>query len=284
MTGRHARQSFLGPRSEEVLRSLRVGVVGVGGGGSHVIQQLAHVGVGDFLVLDPDKVEDTNMNRLVGAIARDVRLGTPKASIARRVIKGVNPKARVVAVSKDWRLESDRLRDRDVIVGCVDTYRTRSELEVLARRYLIPYVDIGMDVHSRDASYLISGQVILSMPGAPCMRCLGFLRPELLEQEASRYGEAGGRPQVVWPNGILASAAVGTIVQLFSPWHPGNPSTVYLEYDGNTQTIGTSNRLAHGARNCTHFTAALGLGDPWYERAHQSPLAADRVSRGRAVR
>ena len=266
MTGRHARQSFLGERSEEVLGSLRVGVVGLGGGGSHVIQQLAHVGVGDFLVFDPDIVEDSNLNRLVGATARDARLGTPKTTIARRIIKGVNPKAKVVAVAKDWRGESVRLRDRDVIIGCLDNYRARAELEILARRYLIPYVDIGMDVHARGDHYLISGQVILSMPSAPCLRCLGFLRPELLEQEASRYGDAGGRPQVVWPNGILASAAVSIVVQLCSPWHAGHSSDVYLEYDGNTQTLGTSNRLVYGVRSCTHFMAMDAFGDPWYGR------------------
>jgi hypothetical protein len=190
--------------------------------------------------------------------------------IARRVIKGVNPNAKVMTVPNDWRVESDRLRDRDVIVGCVDTYRARAELEAMARRYLIPYVDIGMDVHSRDGSYLISGQVILSMPEAPCMRCLGFLRPELLGQEASRYGEAGGRPQVVWPNGILASAAVGVIVQLFTPWHSGHALSVYLEYEGNEQTMDTSNRLMHRAQGCTHFGGLGALGDPWYEQAQQS--------------
>ena len=75
-----------------------------------------------------------------------------------------------------------------------------------------------MDVHDcKEKGFLISGQVILSMPGHPCMRCCGFITDERLKQEAERYGAAGARPQVVWPNGVLAStAAAGTVDALGS--------------------------------------------------------------------
>src|SRR5205814_9026266 len=46
------------------------------------------------------------------------------------------------------------------------------------------------------------------------MKCLGFLTEENLRQEANQYGAAGGRPQVVWANGILASLAVGILVDM----------------------------------------------------------------------
>jgi hypothetical protein len=49
-----------------------------------------------------------------------------------------------------------------------------------------------------------------------CLRCMGIICDDVLERE--RYGAAGGRPQVVWPNGMLASAAVGIAVQLLTPW------------------------------------------------------------------
>jgi tRNA A37 threonylcarbamoyladenosine dehydratase len=68
----------------------RAALVGLGGGGSHVAQQLAHIGLGNFLLIDPDFIEDTNLNRLVGATLEDVKLGTAKVDIAERVIKGVN--------------------------------------------------------------------------------------------------------------------------------------------------------------------------------------------------
>ena len=49
-----------------------VGIVGLGGGGSHIVQQLAHIGIHYFTCFDGDVVEYTNLNRLVGAIASDV--------------------------------------------------------------------------------------------------------------------------------------------------------------------------------------------------------------------
>jgi hypothetical protein len=162
---------------------------------------------------------------------------------------------------KDWRL----LRDCDVIFGCVDTYRDRHELEITARRYLVPYIDIGMDVRSIGDEFSVSGQVILSMPGALCLRCLGFLRDDLLAKEAENYGAAGDRPQVVWANGVLASIAVGVFTQLLTPWHATHTPTVYLEYDGNAQTVGISRRLEYmEGRKCSHFSHLHDLGDPFW--------------------
>src|ERR1035437_425730 len=108
-------------------------------------------------------------------------------------------------------------------------------------------------------------RVILSMPGCLCMRCLGYLRDDLLAREAENYGAAGGRPQVVWANGALASAAVGVFPQLFTPWHGAHAASVYLEYDGNNQTVTTSNRLVHmRGKQCPHFLHLSDLGDPFW--------------------
>lgn len=80
------RQSFLGADSEIVLGRSKAALVGLGGGGSHVAQQLAHIGLGSFLPIDPDFIEDTNLNRLVGATMEDVKVRTAKVDIAERVI------------------------------------------------------------------------------------------------------------------------------------------------------------------------------------------------------
>jgi tRNA A37 threonylcarbamoyladenosine dehydratase len=66
MNQRHNRQSFLGPNSEAVLRTTTVAVIGLCGGGSHVAQQLAHIGVGKLVFIDPDHADTTNINRMVG--------------------------------------------------------------------------------------------------------------------------------------------------------------------------------------------------------------------------
>lgn len=265
MIERSSRQGFLGPESDEVLRSLTVGIIGLGGGGSHVSQQLAHAGVGNFLFVDPDYIDESNLNRLVGGTLADVVAKEWKTAIAHRVVRGVNPDAKVTEVRGDWRQQAMQLRSCDVIVGCVDSYRVRGELEIQARRYLIPYIDLGMDVHPQpDGSHLIAGQVILSLPGRPCMRCMGFLRDQLLEEEAGRYGDAGPRPQVVWPNGVLASAAVGAFMQMFLPWGQRLRPSPYLEYDGNRQTLQPSRRLEHIGAHCAHFAPA-DFGDPWFK-------------------
>jgi hypothetical protein len=265
MKERFKRQSFLGPDSDKVLTNCAVGLVGLGGGGSHVAQQLAHLGLGKFLLIDPDRVEETNLNRLVGGSAKDAAKHSRKTLVARRLIRTINPGADIEPVKKKWQDCHQLLRGCDAIFGSVDTYRDRYELEITARRYLIPYIDIGMDVHSDGDQFSVSGQVILSMPGALCMRCLGFLREELLAREAENYGAAGARPQVIWANGALASAAVALFTQLFTPWRRGGVSTPYLEYDGNTQTIVSSNRFeCMKGKQCQHFLGFRDLGDPFW--------------------
>ena len=265
MSERYARQSFLGSRSEEIFKHCRACVIGLGGGGSHVVQQLAHIGIGNFLVFDADHVEDSNLNRLVGATQADVISETPKTVVATRLIQGINPKAAITARPEKWQKSAPLLRDADVIFGCVDSFSERQQIETTARRYFIPYIDIGMDVHDLGGQFAISGQVILSMPGELCMKCMGFLRDDLLAREAANYGAAGSRPQVIWPNGVLASLAVGIFVQLITPWHKNHKRVWYLEYDGNSQTVATSNRLAHlSGMVCEHFASLGDLGDPFW--------------------
>src|SRR5208282_3603331 len=89
-----------------------------------------------------------------------------------------------------------------------------------------------MDVHQMSGEFFIGGQVALSMPEGPCLRCMGIIDDRALGLEAQQYGAAGGRPQVVWQNGLLASLAVGFFVQLVSPWHKGLNLPLLLEFDG----------------------------------------------------
>jgi len=258
------RQSFLGADSETVLERSRAALVGLGGGGSHIAQQLAHIGLGHFLVIDPDFIEDTNLNRLVGATLEDVGLGTAKVDIAERVIKSVNPSAEVVKRLASWTEVTAELRGVDVIFACVDSMSCRSELESFARRFLIPLIDIGMDVHELNGEFSISGQAMLSMPGGPCMRCMGLVTDDGLAKEAERYGAAGGKPQVVWPNGTLASVAVGFLMKLVTPWETQKVAPLLLEYDGDMQTVTPSNKLPYLPTHCKHFVSPHELGDPFW--------------------
>lgn len=261
------RQSFLGPDSDQVLQDLTVGLVGLGGGNSHVVQQLAHLGVGGFVLVDDDVISETNLNRLVGGTLKDVLEARPKTEIAKRVVLSVNAGARVACHQAKWQEVAEYLRACDIIIGGVDRIIAKSELEALCRRFLIPYIDMGMDVHRLGdaANFLVAGQVVLSSPGTPCLRCLGVVTDNALTDEAAQYGDAGGKPQVVWPNGILASTAVGLLVQLFTPWHGKPVRSAYFAFDANEGTMVVSERLHRRAgKACQHFPLA-DVGDPLFD-------------------
>lgn len=258
---RYVRQSFLG--GQEAIRACVVGIVGVGGGGSHIAQQLAHTGFSHFRIFDADTVEEVNLNRLVGAWLLDVAESTPKVLVAERVIKSVNPQADVEAHQCRWQEMPESLKQCDLVFGCVDSFAQRRDLELCTRRYTIPYIDIGMDVHCVEKEPpRMAGQVILSMPGGPCMACLGFLTNDKLTREASNYGDAGPRPQVVWANGMLASAAVGIAVDLLTDWTAALRNVVYLSYDGNLLALTPHVRLSYRQdQTCSHYSSD-DVGDP----------------------
>lgn len=276
------RQSFLGSDSDAVLEAATIGIVGLGGGGSHVVQQAAHVGIGGFVTVDPQTIEDTNTNRLVGGKRADVAAERPKTDIAERLIRDLQPNARVLSIRDSWHAATDQLKTADVIVGALDSFKEREQLERFARRYLIPYIDIGMDVHDLGKGFLVSGQAILSTPGEPCLRCCGFITDDRLKREAARYGAAGGRPQVVWSNGVLASAAIGLIAQILTPWYQHPPAFVYLEYDGNKGTVSRSAHMETLTEcDCPHHPSNE-TGDPMFDiREHKMRRRGDASAPGR---
>jgi hypothetical protein len=129
---------------------------------------------------------------------------------------------------------------------------------------MIPYIDIGLTVtHIPSEAPRMSGQIILSLPGQPCLSCLGFLTEDKLAKETAQYGDAGIRPQVIWANGVLASAAVGIAVDLITGWTKTSPKMLYYLYDGNGGLVQTHPRLKFVNLNdrCTHYLLDH-VGDP----------------------
>ena len=258
---RYSRQSFLGPNAEELISRCTIGVPGLGGGGGHIVQQLAHIGFQRYVLYDYDLVEESNLNRLVGAELTDALAETPKLHLAKKMIYGLQPNAIIQGFACKWQEKPEPLRECQIVVGCVDSYKGREELEIASRRYLMHYIDIGMDVHGKERP-VIGGQIIQSSPGGPCMRCMGFLTDEKLAAEAARYGDAGHRPQVIWPNGVLASTAVGLAVDLVTNWTHNNRSHAYLAYDGNEGTLKESLTLRNRVNKpCPHYPD-IEVGDP----------------------
>ena len=260
-------QSFLGANSEQRLAEMTVGLVGLGGGNSHVAQQLAHAGVGHFVLADADHISLTNLNRLIGGTWWYVLKRTAKVAIMKRMILAINPKALVEIHCKQWQLAGDALKRCEVIVGGLDNVRGKDELDAFCRRFLIPYIDQGKDVHKLGAGHghLVAGQVMLSEPGSPCLRCMGIVTDAALAEESRKYGAAGGRPQVVWSNGVLASLAVGLVVQMVTPWTRRARPGAYLSYDGNSALVKEAERFRRWtAASCSHYPH-IAVGDPSFD-------------------
>ncbi|MFO0607736.1 MAG: ThiF family adenylyltransferase [Polyangiales bacterium] len=129
----HDRQILaFGEEGQRLLHSLRVGVVGLGGTGSVVAQQLAHLGVDDYVLIDHDHLDRTNLNRVAGARPRDV--GAAKIAVAERMIRELRPSPRIESHRKDVALDGTAraLLATDFVFCCTDSHAGRDLLNHLA--------------------------------------------------------------------------------------------------------------------------------------------------------
>ena len=261
---RYDRQSFLGKSSRDIFETVRVGLVGLGGGGSHINQQLAHLGFKHIVYCDPDGVEKSNLNRLIGAEFDDAQIGTSKTEVATRLFKNLHPDCPGDLESTIWQNRKNELRACDIVFGCLDSYSERRDLEIFCRRHMIPLIDIGMTVKELESPCRseIYGQVAISIPGGPCMRCLGVLTEKNIAYEVAQYGDAGNRPQVVWSNGVLASTAVGVAVELLTDWSNSDNRLARIDYRGSQMSLKRSH-MCRAIENsgCVHFPLST-VGDP----------------------
>src|SRR5260221_1683537 len=208
-----------GKLGEERIRATRVGVVGLGGGGSHVVQQLAHVCVGTLAGVDADLLEDHKCSRVVGTVASDIDKKKVKAMkrLARDASHGHTMFIGVDAIFPAPET-LDVLATCDIIVGCVDKLRTRKLLQEFAWQHAIPLVDIGLSIEPTNVPYrpAIGGHVFICVPGGAGMWWARPLSPggPGAAAGARGYVRGGGEGQGVFPNGGLASPAVDEGVDL----------------------------------------------------------------------
>jgi hypothetical protein len=142
MTDRFERQErFFGREGQERLRAAHVAVVGVGGLGTHVVQQLALLGVGRISLIDSEEFATTNRNRYVGARHDDPVPGTPKVEIGERVVKAIDPAIAVVTVAESLVSEPGfaAVLAADYVFGCLDSEGARLVLTELCAAYAKPY-------------------------------------------------------------------------------------------------------------------------------------------------
>ena len=251
---RYSRQSFLGENANELISRLKIGVVGLSGGGSHIVQQLAHIGFKRFVLADPDIIDDeSNLNRVVGATLQDAKINNSKFEVFKRLINSLHSNPEILGGQKKWEEEINSYKGCDLVFGGLDTMIGRRDLENFCRRYLIPYIDIGMGIVTEFIPYAMFGQVQLSVPGYSCLKCNGFITDESLKVEANNYGQKTKRPQVIWPNGVLASTAVGIAINLITNWTANENETDYLSYDGNSHHLNDHIFKDYRPKTCNHY-------------------------------
>ena len=137
---------MFGREGQETMRDLTVAVVGAGGGGSLLVEMLAHLGVGRIIVVDFDIVDETNLSRIVGATAADV--GRLKVDVARDVVARIDPDVDVDARSGDIAYADDarRLRDADFAFLATDNILSRYAFNLVCHQYLVPGIQVGAKV------------------------------------------------------------------------------------------------------------------------------------------
>lgn len=143
-TRRHAQ--LFGEGTTEKLRRLSVAVIGCSGTGSIVIEQLARLGVGRLVLVDPDRVEEKNLNRILNAGKEDAYLGRLKVQVMARAIArmGLGTEVRIVGENLFNPASVRAVSGCDVVFGCMDTAEGRDLLNRLATFYLLPYFDMGV--------------------------------------------------------------------------------------------------------------------------------------------
>lgn len=180
--------SAWGQATQDDLARLHVGVVGCGSVGMLVVEALARTGIQRLSLFDFDTVEEVNLDRLLHATIRDVRLHRAKARLAART-------ARRAATATHFRATPYELSvvepagfaaaaDCDVIFSCVDRPWPRAVLNLLACTHLIPVVDGGIAVDARGGRLRgAEWRAHIAAPGRACLECLGQYDPAHVSAE-----------------------------------------------------------------------------------------------------
>ncbi|QNN21748.1 ThiF family adenylyltransferase [Planctomycetales bacterium ZRK34] len=174
-----------GPEIQMLLAQLHIGVVGAGGVGSSVIQQLARLGVGTLSIFDGDQFESTNVNRVYGSDVFDE--GRNKVQIQTEEIHslGLGTEVRSFPNHITEEAVAKELRSCDIVFGCADLAFPRSVLTRLSLRYYIPCIDTGVKIQSEDGTIRgIYGRITTLLPGEACLFCRGRITPQMIREES----------------------------------------------------------------------------------------------------
>jgi hypothetical protein len=220
------RQELLfGKDGQEKIAETSVAIVGVGGNGTQVAQDLAHLGTQKFLLIEPGRFKQSSRNRYIGH-RHDDPIGVPKIAIAQRMIWAINPNAEITAIAHP--LESPEARAAlgrvDVVFGCLDNEGPRFTLNKMCAELQRRLIDVATEIlPEKDGEPLrYGGRVFVLWERPGCLVCCDVLDmdevgwqlegPEELKNREAIYGLRprslnGSGPSVVTLNGIMSSIA-----------------------------------------------------------------------------
>lgn len=190
-----------GEQAAARLSNATVAVIGAGGTGSIVIETLARAGVGKLILIDPDHVSESNLERLHGAVPDDAAERRPKVEVARRHVLSINPHCEVEAYRGSLPHSDivDAVVQADVAIGCTDQQHSRLSLSDLTVRYLLPSIDCGVMLEGGDGQ--VTGQIVQIvrfLSHDPCALCREMISPyrlaaELMDDEEKLQRQAAAR-------------------------------------------------------------------------------------------
>ena len=167
-----------GVETQNKLARMRIGVVGIGSVGSIVAEAIARMGVADITLIDPDTIEEHNLDRLINASYADV--GRRKVDVAehhvRRHATADPRRLAVVALAAPIQNEAAyrAALDCDVLFSCVDNAIARDVLNFIAISHLIPVIDGGIMAEMlHERFFTAHWQAHVVTPETRCLRCIG---------------------------------------------------------------------------------------------------------------
>jgi hypothetical protein len=225
---------IFGDRGQHILRRQKVAIIGAGGSGSLLVEYLARLGVGNAVVIDPQRIEPSNLPRVVGSRRWDAhtwltadarpelvrRLGTylanRKVRIARRLARQANSTMGIEAIVGSI-VDDDvaqRLIDCDYLFLAADSMQARLVFNAIVHQYLIPGVQVGSKVTVDHQSGTILDIFSVMRPVTPdlgCLWCNGLINPaalqdEALSEEQRRHQRYIDEPTVTAPSVITLNA------------------------------------------------------------------------------
>jgi len=268
---------------QQVLHDLTVAVVGCGGTGSAVAEQLVRLGVRRLVLIDPDTLSDSNLTRVYGSF--EAAVGRPKVEVLAEHLGRIFSGLAITTLQSKITVEQTArgLLDADVVFGCTDDNAGRLVISRLATFLLVPVFDCGVILTSDDSNQLdgIYGRITILHPGAACLVCRGRIDlaragAESLtpEEHGARVGEGyapalpGVEPAVVAYTSQVGAHAVAELLERLTGYGPSPvPNEVILRI--HEREISTNLSEPRNRHYCHPDSGKLGIGvtEPFLEQA-----------------